>query len=186
MKIEFGGSSRVSDGYVSCDLRESGSSLPAEVKYICPCWDIGKHVEPNTVDAIYSRHMFEHLTFKQGMVSLEAWFKILKPGGRVDMILPDLHFHIKEYLEFYNERPSSYKWGKRDGPTFLHAIAGLFGWQREGGPERFTAFEKDWDVHKSGYDEISLKQAVEKARFVKFTRNSTQWKWDLDTTFYKP
>ena len=31
MKIEFGGSSRVSDGYVSCDLRESGSSLPAEV-----------------------------------------------------------------------------------------------------------------------------------------------------------
>ena len=55
---------------------------------------IDEYVSECTVDEIFSRHFFEHLTFKQGRVVLEKWFKILKPQGKMHMMLPNLDFHI--------------------------------------------------------------------------------------------
>ena len=54
-------------------------------------WDIDLHVEENTVDEIFSRHFFEHLTYKQGRIVLQKWHKIL-PTGVMHMMLPHLDF----------------------------------------------------------------------------------------------
>ena len=183
MKIEFGcAGKRLPDDWVGCDIRDSPG-----VEYICPCWEIHEHVPVDSVSEIYSRHMFEHLTFKQGATTLQSWFAILKPQGEVRMSLPDLHYHAKEYLEFYARRLPNDNWSKRDGPAYIHAIGSFFGWQREReGGERFTAFENDWDVHKSGYDQISLEKLVISCGFEKFKRNEDKWPWNLNVSFSKP
>ena len=188
MNLEFGSGSRPAAGWEGCDIRPSEG-----VKYVCNCWDIHNHVPEGSVEGIYSRHMFEHLTFKQGEMTLSSWYKILKPGGVVDMNLPDLKYHVDEYLRFYNNRDTPNK------PNFNHAIGSLFGQQRQDhlGSECFTAHDNLWDVHKSGYDEVSLKILIEKYGYINFVRKPLGFipthgggshhnsPWHLDVTFYK-
>lgn len=134
MKIEFGcGETPTKSGFKTCDVR----NVPG-VDFVCPAWDIDKHVQENTVDEIFSRHFFEHLTFYQGEIVLDKWKKILKPGGRCEMLLPNMSFHIDQWIN------------KRNEPKQLrHAKAGFWGWQR-------GEFDDVWDVHKSGYDKEIL------------------------------
>jgi predicted SAM-dependent methyltransferase len=141
MNIEFGcGETPTKPGYKTCDIR----NLPG-VNYVCPAWDIGKYVGKNTVDNIWSRHFFEHLTFVQGEKVLDIWFDILKPGGSMEMMLPNMEYHIKQWIERKTEK------------EFKHAQAGFWGWQRG----------DDWDTHKSGYDAQSLERLLKQKGFVR-------------------
>jgi len=143
MKIEFGcGDRPTRDGFKTCDIR----NLP-EVDFVCAAWDIDKHVKENSVDEIWSRHFFEHLTFIQGERVLEVWHKILKPGGVMEIMLPNMTYHIAQW----NNRRTEEEW--------QNALAGFWGWQREGDTEL-------WDVHKSGYDAHSLGKLLMKKGFV--------------------
>ncbi|AUF82225.1 putative SAM-depedendent methyltransferase [Tetraselmis virus 1] len=129
------------------------------VDYVCKCWEIDGLIDENSVDGLYTRHMFEHLTFKQGEKSLQAWFKILKPGGSLEIILPNLEFHIQQLVQKRDIPGTSKKKGWKK-----HGIGGLFGWQ--GGE-----LEEVWDVHKSGYDTSMLKETLEKAGFTTVVKN---------------
>ena len=130
MKIEFGcGATPTKPGFLTCDIRD----LPG-IDFVCPAWDIVNHVQLNSVDAIFSRHFFEHLTFFQGKKLVDIWLKILKPGGTCELVLPNMEFHIAQWIK---------------GENMEHARAGFWGHQREG------EFEV-WDVHKSGYNQATL------------------------------
>ena len=74
MKLEFGcGETPRKPDFLGVDVR----SFP-NIKYVCNAWEIDQHVEENTVDEIFSRHFFEHLTFQQADLTLASWYKILK------------------------------------------------------------------------------------------------------------
>lgn len=130
MQLEFGcGERPTRPGYKTCDIR----NLPG-IDYVCPAWEIDRHVSANTVSHIWSRHFLEHLTFAQGELWLRACLHILKPGGEQQICLPNMEFHIRQ-------------WQQQD--NLAHARAGFWGWQREGESEL-------WDVHKSGYNASQL------------------------------
>jgi|TARA_Y100000593_G_scaffold3662_1_gene7224 predicted SAM-dependent methyltransferase len=176
MKIEFGCGAKLRRGYIGCDVRALSG-----VEYVCPCWEIHNHVQSNSVEEIYSRHMFEHLTFKQGENSLKSWFKILKSGGVVNMILPNLHFHVEEYLRNFYDREGG---NVRD--SYEHSIAGFYGWQKETEDSPpWTADKNDWGTHKSGYDIASLNKLVEKCGYDNFEAR-TDKPHDLNVIFQKP
>ena len=175
MKLEFGGGEKLSPGFIGCDVRDVEN-----VKYVCNCWDIDRHVDEASVDEIYSRHMFEHLTFAQGKRTLEVWHKILRDGGKVHLIIPDLKYHVDEYIRFYNDRDSEDR-----GNNFFHAVKSIFGGQRETiDCDYFTTFNTTWDIHKSGYDETSLKHLVQSYGYKNFHRHNNS-PWHLDVTFFK-
>lgn len=137
-KLDFGcGRKKPLPGFVGADIRP----FPW-VKYVCNAWEIDKHVPPDSISEIYSRHFFEHLTFAQADLTLQAWDRILIPGGMLQIIVPDIEYHIKQFLTPNSLTPSETnpKW-----TVLEHALAGFWGWQNEGE-------EKFWDVHKSGYD----------------------------------
>jgi predicted SAM-dependent methyltransferase len=143
MKIEFGcGETPTQPDFKTCDIRD----LPG-IDFVCAAWDIDKHVESNSVDEIFSRHFFEHLTFQQGERVLEVWHAILKPGGRCEMLVPNMTMHINQWLRRDTDR------------DIEHACAGFWGWQR-------GEFDDVWDVHKSGYDEELLTKLVLRKGFV--------------------
>ena len=143
MKIEVGcGTNPTKEGFETCDIRD----LPG-VDYVCTAWELDKHVDENTVDHFYSRHFFEHLTFQQGEYVLEMWHRLLKPGGVCEIILPNMTFHIKQWIE----RPCT--------KILSQAKAGFWGWQN-------GEFEDTWPVHKSGYDEDTLSELLESKEYV--------------------
>lgn len=131
MNIEFGGGSRpVKKNYKQCDIRE----LP-KIDFCCNATEIHNLIESNSVDNIFSRHFFEHLSFAEGKKFLSVSFIILKPGGVVHLILPNMSFHIDQWIS------------RRDTKEFNWSKAGFWGWQRHAE-----------DFHKSGYDKNSLEQ----------------------------
>jgi len=158
MKIEFGGGEtpRRPD-YVQCDVRSIGGT----VDYCCNAWEIHGLIFEACVEEIYSRHFFEHLTFEQGEKTLVSWQIVLQSGGKVDMILPDLNFHLKQ-------------WAAGD---LKFARRGLWGKQR-------GLLTDTWDIHKSGYTYPDLKFLIEDLGFRDCVRINDYPK-NLHVEFYK-
>lgn len=162
MKIEFGcGENPSKVGFKTCDIR----NLPG-IDFVCEAWNIGELIEESSVDEIFSRHFFEHLTFRQGEMLLDAWYNILKPNGIVEMITPNMTYHFKQWINRSSEK------------EFLHARAGLWGWQR-------GSAEEIWDVHKSGYDFESISKLLFRKKFKDIKLVSEKNSMHLHITFKK-
>lgn len=54
--------------------------------------------EAGTVDAVYSSHVLEHLTPDDARLLLRDIKRVLKPGGVVRLVLPDLEEQARTYL----------------------------------------------------------------------------------------
>ena len=163
MNIEFGcGANPKQAGYKTCDIR----NLPG-IDYVCSAIDIADHCDHNSVDNIFSRHMFEHLTFHAGELHLEACMKILVSGGELRMMMPNMTFHINQWLS-------------KDPAVMEHAKAGFWGWQRE------VEEGEDWDIHKSGYDFNSLNELLLRKGFINIQRNKSLKHKHLSITAIKP
>ncbi|MBX3358383.1 MAG: methyltransferase domain-containing protein [Phycisphaeraceae bacterium] len=54
---------------------------------------------------VYSEHVFEHFTLQQGHEILRQWARILRPGGVVRVVTPDLEAEARIYLRQLNPAP---------------------------------------------------------------------------------
>jgi predicted SAM-dependent methyltransferase len=48
----------------------------------------------NIMSYVYSEHLFEHLSLKEGTVMLEESFRVLRPRGVMRLVTPDLNFFL--------------------------------------------------------------------------------------------
>lgn len=78
-----------------------------QVSYINFCknnkikWaNASKHIpiSDNTVDVLYSSHMLEHLDQQEACVFMKEAFRVLRPGGTIRIVVPDL----ARLVEIYN------------------------------------------------------------------------------------
>lgn len=119
--------------------------------------------QDNSVDVVYSSHMFEHLSLKTADLYLKESFRCLKPGGTIRVVVPDLYKICKKYILEYEtgvENPSEY-------------IMWAINMNREGqygsnlGIMKKTVLE--WQgyphQHKFMYDEKSLTKRLKQAEF---------------------
>jgi predicted SAM-dependent methyltransferase len=52
----------------------------------------------NTVEAIYSSHLFEHLTFKEAQALLDECMRVLVPAGRFSICVPNGRLYLQAYI----------------------------------------------------------------------------------------
>ncbi|MDB4342964.1 hypothetical protein OAA21_00090 [bacterium] len=166
MNIEFGGGEnpRKKD-YRQIDIRKI-----REDDIVCAAWEVEKHIEPNIVQNIYSRHFFEHLTHAQAQRTLDAWYNICQTGAEITMLVPNMNLHLWQWNN----------WDKLDDKQKDHCRAGFWGWQREGD-------ESAWDLHKSGYDFQKLSELVQQHKFKNIVKTMPDGPQDkhLAVKFYK-
>jgi predicted SAM-dependent methyltransferase len=130
IKLEIGCGKKPRPGYLTCDIR----NLP-EVDYVCNADQLP--FENETVDAIYSRHLVEHFTLKEFLKVLEEWNRVLKVGGEMYIICPNLLWHLAQILN--GDHQSFYN--KTSGHNHRYwGFGSLFGWQQD-----------EYDIHKFGY-----------------------------------
>lgn len=153
VKLNYGCANVRMPGYIGIDIRET--ALGADL--VMPAWQCGPF-QPGTVDEIHSRHMLEHLSKSNAERTLQVWHALLKPGGVLRLIVPDLQFHARQLLGM------SINWSKEPAQNLDHAMAGFYGWQTEarGGENE--------DAHRWGWTYPALKKALEQAGFTAVNR----------------
>jgi hypothetical protein len=169
LKVNVGCGDTRMEGYLGCDVRPG----PA-VDVVCRAWELSQHCIG--LEAIYSRHMLEHLTEVEVIATLKDWHCALAGGGRLHVIVPDMDFHCRQWLE---SAWSESKWADAKS-TSRHAFHSIFGWQRETdrGLDRNCWPDEQvyWDVHKSGFGKGLLELFLRAAGFVEIEcRTEEQW-----------
>jgi SAM-dependent methyltransferase len=108
-----------------------------------------------SVDAIYSSHMLEHLEPNDALFVLRECYRVLRPGGTLRIVVPDLKFIVRAYLEGKREFLRSR--AQADADAFLEALN--FRPAPRGGIVTRAlrrALRSDDGGHKWMYDEESL------------------------------
>ena len=130
MRIEIGCGKAPKPGYKTCDIR----NLP-NVDYVCSADSLP--FESNSVAEIFSRHVVEHFTLKEFLAVLEEWNRVLRVGGELYIICPNLLWHLEQILNSKHESFYEKKSGFNDR---YWGFGSLFGWQQD-----------ENDLHKFGY-----------------------------------
>ena len=131
-------------GYETCDVRD----IPG-VDHICTADNLPFANE--TIDEVYSRHVIEHFTLKEFIKTLAEWNRVLKVGGEVYIICPNLLWHLKQILEGSHE---SFSTKERGANARYWGFGSLFGWQQD-----------EYDIHKFGYYFELLRDILSEAGF---------------------
>jgi SAM-dependent methyltransferase len=98
--------------------------------------------EDNTVDEIYASHVLEHLPY--GNTALQEWFRVLKPGGMVTVMVPDIN-------EVYTLSKHNGVWGPYSQPVdelYINAVAFGASMLAEVIPEMKPLYGGPGHVHK--------------------------------------
>lgn len=120
-----------------------------------------------SVDTVYASHLFEHLSPHSAQLFLIEAFRVLKPGGTIRLVVPDLYAHSKEYTERYEvgdaQAYKQFMWalnlhreGQYPSRNFLHNLVGWI----QGYPHQ----------HKYMYDFYALSERLTSAGFKNIIR----------------
>lgn len=135
LKIDLGGGEYpYGHGFLNVDARP----LPT-VDIQCDLRDL---VFPNdSVEEIFSCAVLEHFKLEDSILILKEAFRVLKPNGKLTLIVPDLKIIMEDYLN------------KRIGFEKLNLY--LYGSQKYG-----------YDIHRISYDFENFKRILEEIGFI--------------------
>lgn len=148
MKLHLGCGGKHLDEYTNIDI------IPGPTVDLVSSAHELNDIQDNSVDEILVEHLLEHLTFYEANRALAEWYRVLKPGGKLFIEVPDLlglckaFINANEYQRFQSNRGH---W------AVIHHI---FGNQRG-----HTVDEILSQVHKSGYTILRLYEMLEGVGF---------------------
>ena len=83
------GPTKGKDNWINVDLY--GADINCDLRKGIP-------IKENTVDKIYTSHMFEHVPFKELKKFINECYRVLKVGGELSVCVPNARFYIDAYL----------------------------------------------------------------------------------------
>lgn len=89
--VNLGSGPNVVPGFVNIDFFNTGGiDYGADLRYPLK-------IASSAVDGIFCEHTLEHLTYSQVNAVLGECYRILKPGGVIRVVLPDLSLFMRNY-----------------------------------------------------------------------------------------
>jgi hypothetical protein len=82
LKLNIGAGNTVIPGFTPIDRKLGSEAFPLSYP-------------DNSVDEIRASHILEHFTFADAQKALQEWTRVLKPGGRIRLAVPDLEAATK-------------------------------------------------------------------------------------------
>jgi ubiquinone/menaquinone biosynthesis C-methylase UbiE len=119
----------------------------------------------DAISAIYGSHVLEHLYQTDAQRLLLECKRVLKPGGVIRMVVPDLHSMVVDYLGKKNGNSTSAE--KALAADQLNERLGYRNPAPPGGnfAYKFYTVWKEFHFHKWMYDSESLKRGLSTAGF---------------------
>ncbi|NDE46596.1 MAG: methyltransferase domain-containing protein [Betaproteobacteria bacterium] len=123
----------------------------------------GIPAEDNSLDLIYHCHMLEHLSYLEGIKFTKECFRVLAPGGRMRIVVPDLELWINAYRDknrfFFEE------YRKVLDPN-LHVTNGAIFMGMLHGHEHKCGYDHEtlaWMLQASGFSQLERKLYADSA-----------------------
>ena len=89
--LELGsGPKKGSNDWVTVDF--SGADISYDLRKGIP-------LPANSVDRIYSSHMFEHMPYKELIIFINDCYRVLKDNGELSVCVPDASHYIRSYID---------------------------------------------------------------------------------------
>ena len=103
MKLHLGCGRNYLDGWINTDIDSKRYKLDQRL-------DITENFpfENNTISYIFSEHVIEHISYKDGKFMLEECYRIMKPNGKIRISTPDLKFLIEFYTKDKSQLQKDY------------------------------------------------------------------------------
>jgi ubiquinone/menaquinone biosynthesis C-methylase UbiE len=119
----------------------------------------------NSVSAIYGSHVLEHLYREDGQELLLECKRVLKPGGLIRLVVPDVQAMVLDYLERKNGSSTA-----AERAAAADRLNERLGYRVSTAPDgnfifKFYSIWKDFHSHKWMYDSESLAHYVSLAGF---------------------
>lgn len=89
-KLQIGSGKNFLEGWLNSDITPDSKSVFLDATKRFPFAD-------SSFDYIFCEHLIEHLEYREGVRMLRECFRILKPGGKICIATPDIHFLIELY-----------------------------------------------------------------------------------------
>lgn len=124
VKLDLGSGPTPRPGYQGVDLVEAPGVVQADIAKGLPFDDA-------SVDAIWSSHFLEHLADVEVIPVLKECKRVLRPGGKLEICVPDLLYVCKLFVRSVEEE----RWG--------WPMMTLFGHQQGPGEFHRTGFSKE-------------------------------------------
>jgi predicted SAM-dependent methyltransferase len=154
-KLEIGAWPNIQEGWLHTDVYPtSGEIIFLDARKLFP-------FEDGIFDYVFSEHLIEHLTYKEGLFMLGECYRVLKPGGRIRIATPDLETLVGLYVPEKSELQQRYIRWITD--KFLPEV-GVY----RASFVINNAF-RNWG-HQFIYDRATLQSAMEEVGFVGITR----------------
>lgn len=155
--LHLGCGTNILNGWLNTDIRAHGKVICLDASEPFP-------LENDTLDYIFSEHMFEHLSYESGKTMLRECYRTLKSGGILRLTMPTLDFLIKLYNEPDNELHQQYaRWSLQQ---FAPQMYEDFASRNENLPMALVVnnFMRFWG-HQMIYNYSSLHSMLENAGF---------------------
>ncbi len=99
VKLEIGCGNNKQPGFIGIDVRDCGQEIVWDVRDGIPFPD-------NSIDTIWSSHVLEHFDNDECKELFREIYRVLKPGGTIESILPhamDPTAFYFDHITFWNE-----------------------------------------------------------------------------------
>ena len=137
IKLDIGCGINPAEGYTGVDYYVKGEGI-----INAPMWELPFNTD--TVEEIRSSHALEHCPKRMIPVTLAEWKRVLAPGGRLLLFVPDLEWCVKEWLK------------RKSNDWYLDTI---FGNQDHPGEFHMTGFTDDIGygyLEDAGFTDIAV------------------------------
>lgn len=181
VRIELGSGPCGEPGFFHIDAVKIGNvDQQADIRNL-------RFIKGDSVDELYSAHTVEHISYTEIATVLGEWNRVLKPGGKITIKMPDLEFLCRAHVEGIHsteETMIAMFGGFSDepgGPDGWEKISGNEQWSRntiQDGEIPHPGKYIDWGAHKAMYTFESFKVRLEAAGFKK-VRRVIENDWEL-------
>ncbi len=149
------------------------------IDLMCEPWQLSHHVLE--ADHIHAENLLQRLSNFEADRALHDWFKALKSGGLLRIIVPDMDFYAKQWLNaaWSNDAlrdPSS---------DAKQSFSALWGTQEQCDPWDDDYNQEYRFVHKSGYNQARLSLLLSRVGFIDITITNIDER-SLEATATKP
>ena len=155
LKINFGSGTYTKPGFVNLDFTST-----ADVRL-----DLRKNMplRSSCSTLVFSEHFVEHLSYPEGVEKhFSECFRILKPGGKIYISVPDTEWPLKDYVTggiSYLNAAKNNNWHHEDCTTFMEHINHHF-------RQRWRGFSySHFENHRFAWDFETMTKKLDEAGF---------------------